>query len=149
MVQGSTGSLFGSMRFVGGPGCHALIQRNSHRSVVHGLRASRAAISTVTPTFDNEFKVFKPITLEMIKEACDKDPTINLVVITSPTYEGLSADIEAIAHFCRERKISLVVDGAHSSVFPFAPDLFPGSGIGIEGVDIVVQSLHKGAGSLT
>ena len=149
MVQGSTGSLLGSMRFVGGTKCHALIQRNSHRSVVHGLRSSGAKISTVTPAFDKKYTVFMPVTLKAIKKKCKRDPTINLLVITSPTYEGLSADIKGIAKFCLEKKIRLVVDGAHSSVFPFAPDLFPGSGIGIEGVDIVVQSLHKGAGSLT
>lgn len=149
MVQGSTGSLIGCMRFVGGSGCHALIQRNSHRSVVHGLRASGAQISTVAPAFDRRHMVFKPITLEAIQQKCKQDPTINLLVITSPTYEGLSADIESIAKFCSKNEICLVVDGAHSSVFPFAPDLFPVSGIGMDGVDIVVQSLHKGAGSLT
>ena len=131
MVQGSTGSLLGSMRFFGGSQCHALIQRNSHRSVVHGLRASGARISTVKPAFDRQYTVFKPITLKAIQKKCEQDSTINLVFITSPTYEGLSADIEGIAKFCFENKINLVVDGAHSSVFPFAPDLFPGSGIGI------------------
>jgi len=100
MVQGSTGSILGAMRFVGGRHCHALIQRNSHRSVVHGLRATGAKISTVTPKFDIRFGVFKPVELAAIEEACERDASINLVVITTPTYEGLSADIESIARFC-------------------------------------------------
>ncbi len=137
------------MRFFGGKECHALIQRNSHRSIVHGLRISGARISTVKPAFNSDFTVFEPITLRDIQERCDHDHTINLVVITSPTYEGLAADIHGIAQYCLVKGIKLVVDGAHSSVFPFAPELYPPSGIGMEGVDLVVQSLHKGAGSLT
>jgi arginine/lysine/ornithine decarboxylase len=81
------------MRFVGGSGCHALIQRNSHRSIIHGLRFTGAKISTVRPEFSEDFSVFLPITLDAIIDTYKANNSINLIVITSPTYEGLSADI--------------------------------------------------------
>lgn len=64
--------------------------------------------------------------------------------VTSPTYEGLSADIPSIAKFCKEENIKLLIDGAHGSLFPFIESIpnydikVAPTGINIEGVDIVV-----------
>ena len=149
MVSGTTGSVKCVMKFVTGPDCHALIQRNSHRSVVHGLREADARISTVCPKFNSDYNVFMPVDVGQIQHALDEKQDINLVIITSPTYEGFTADVTAIGKLCKAKGITLVVDGAHGSLFPFIPELFPVSGIGIDGVDIVIQSLHKAAGSLS
>lgn len=58
--------------------------------------------------------------------------------MTSPTYDGLAADLPKIAKLCKDRDIKLLVDGAHGSLFPFLKDIFPESGLGIDGIDIVV-----------
>jgi arginine decarboxylase len=79
----------------------------------------------------------------------DKWKAINVVCITTPTYEGLSADITTIADICKKREVLLLIDGAHGSIFPFAPEHCPPSGLGIDGVDIVVQSTHKGLGAFS
>ena len=67
--------------------------------------------------------------------------------VTSPTYEGLSADIPQIASLCLSRNIRLVIDNSHGSLFHFDTVNFPPSGLGIKGVDGVIQSLHKAAGA--
>jgi arginine/lysine/ornithine decarboxylase len=71
------------------------------------------------------------------------------VCLTTPSYEGLSADIRGIASLCKSRNIRVLIDGAHGSIFPFEKDLCPESGINIDGVDIVVQSTHKGIGAFS
>ena len=71
------------------------------------------------------------------------------MALTSPTYDGLSAELPKIAKICKERNIRLLVDGAHGSLFPFHKDIFPDSGLGIPGVDLIIQSLHKAAGSFS
>lgn len=91
--------------------------------------------------------MFLPITPEAIQESLDINGKMDFVCITTPTYEGLSADIESIAKICHDRDIKLIIDSAHGSLFYF-DSRFPCSGLGIQGVDVVVQSLHKGAGSL-
>lgn len=103
----------------------------------------------MVPSYRPQHGVFDPISYETIKEELENDRSINVVALTSPTYEGLSADLPKIAELCKERDIKLLVDGAHGSIFPFLKDVLPESGLGIEGIDIVVQSLHKAAGSFS
>ena len=109
-----------------------------HRSVVHGFRMTGANIKFIVPEFRTDFGVFDPISFEKLKAELDKDGKINVVALTSPTYDGLAADIQRIAKLCQNRNIRLLIDGAHGSLFPFHKELFPESGIGIQGVDIVV-----------
>ena len=123
--------------------------RNLHRSVIHGFRLSGTPIKYMVPNFRPDFGVFDPISYETIKEELDKDPSITAVALTTPTYDGLTAEIAKIAKLCKERNIRVLVDGAHGSIFPFHKEIFPESGIGIDGVDMVVQSLHKAAGSFS
>ena len=108
-----------------------------------------AHLKFVTPSFRPDFGVFDPISFETLEDELNKDEDIEVVALTSPTYDGLSTDIGKVAKICRERNIRLLVDGAHGSLFPFHKDVFPESGLGIPGVDLVVQSLHNAAGSFS
>ena len=117
--------------------------------MIHGFRLTGANLKFIVPNFRPDFGVFDPISYDEIAEALDRDESIDSVCLTSPTYDGLSADISKIGRLCKERDIRLLVDGAHGSLFPFMKEAFPESGIGIEGVDLVIQSLHKAAGAFS
>ena len=88
-------------------------------------------------------------------EDLDKDATteskdnsgIKLVVITSPTYEGVVSDISLIADICHRYGAFLLVDEAHGAHFGF-DDYFPASAVSL-GADFVVQSFHKTLPSYT
>lgn len=54
--------------------------------------------------------------MKLAEEAGDK---ITLLVITSPTYEGLSAKIVEIGHYCSDKKIKILADEAHGALFHF------------------------------
>jgi len=69
------------------------------------------------------------------------------VLVTSPTYHGVTADLRGYADVCREGKIPLLVDAAHGAHFGFAPELPPEATR--FGVSACVISLHKTAGALT
>ena len=103
----------------------------------------------MVPNFRPDFGVFDPISYETIKEELEKDSSINAIALTTPTYDGLTAEVTKIAKLCQERNIRMLVDGAHGSIYPFHKEIFPESGLGIEGVDMVIQSLHKAAGSFS
>ena len=72
---------------------------------------------------------------------------IKLVVITSPTYEGVVSDIADIADICHRYGAFLLVDEAHGAHFGF-DDYFPASAVSL-GADFVVQSFHKTLPSYT
>ena len=74
-------------------------------------------------------------------------PDVKLVIITSPTYEGVISDVRAIAEVCHGRGIPLMVDeahGAHLGLYGIFSD-----GAVKCGADVVVQSIHKTLPSLT
>jgi len=66
---------------------------------------------------------------------------IGCIIITSPTYEGYTADVSEIAAIAHEHDISLIVDEAHGAHFPWG-DMFPDSAINL-GADIVIHGIHK------
>ena len=148
-INGSTGILFSATRVLGGPSKKVLLPRNLHRSIIHGFRMTGAEIKFMVPDFRPKFGVFDPISYETIKEELEKDRSIDVIALTSPTYDGLTAEVSKIAKLCKENNVRLLVDGAHSSLYPFHSEIFPESGIGVDGVDMVVQSLHKAAGSFS
>ena len=137
-INGSTGALISATRVLGGPTKKVLLPRNLHRSVIHGFRLTGASIKFAVPNYRPDYGVFDPISYETIEEEINKDSKIDAIALTSPTYDGLAADIPRIANLCHERKIKLLIDGAHGSIFPFLKDRLPESGLGIQGVDIVV-----------
>ena len=72
---------------------------------------------------------------------------IRLVIITSPTYEGVVSDIKSISEICHKHGAKLLVDEAHGAHFPFS-DSFPDEALNC-GADAAVLSLHKTLPSLT
>ncbi|MDE7395308.1 MAG: aminotransferase class I/II-fold pyridoxal phosphate-dependent enzyme [Clostridiales bacterium] len=63
-----------------------------------------------------------PITYEQAAHAIATHPNASALFITSPDYMGRCAD-RAIATFCKEKGVTLIVDAAHGAHFAFAPDL--------------------------
>ena len=76
-----------------------------------------------------------------IERALEEYPDIKAVVITSPTYDGVTSDIHAIAECVHRKGIPLILDEAHGAHFGFHP-YFLENGNDM-GADIVIHSLHK------
>lgn len=94
---------------------------------------------------DGEFGVDLQVTPEVVESALAREK-VSAVIVTSPTYEGIVSDIQAIAQICKSYGTCLIVDEAHGALYPFCEEL-PTSAIYL-GADFVVQSLHKTAGGL-
>ena len=124
-----------------------LIARTAHESIYNGLVLSGATPIWFLPEWDNEFDIAKGITLEQIKTEYNKNPDIKGIIITSPTYEGVTSQIKEIAEFCKKNEIFFIVDEAHGALLPFS-DKLPKSAIEL-GADACVQSLHKNTPALT
>ncbi len=71
----------------------------------------------------------------------------SVVIVTSPTYEGVVSDIEGIARTAHAHGIPLIVDAAHGAHLGFT-EAFPPSSLAC-GADAVITSVHKTLPSLT
>ena len=99
------------------------------------------------PEFNHCAQLNTEVSVDDVREALDKYPSIRAVVIVSPTYDGVVSDVEAIAEAVHEKGIPLIVDEAHGAHFGFHP-YFP-QNANTRGADIVIHSLHKTLPALT
>lgn len=162
-VNGSTGAILAVLGLID-RGEAVLMARNCHKSVYHGVELyglvpcylegetdSLGIYQSISPKEVEEALRTSAFRLEDLdKEGNAENPNnsgIKLVVITSPTYEGVVSDIADIADICHRYGAFLLVDEAHGAHFGF-DDYFPASAISL-GADFVVQSFHKTLPSYT
>ena len=137
LVNGSTGGILAGVNTVVKRGDSVLIARNCHKSVYNALELARAKVHYISSEVD-EYGIFKPINPYIVK--CKIEELFpKLLILTSPTYEGVCSDIESICEIAHSYNIPVILDAAHG-----AHMLELGSS-----ADIVIMSLHKTLPALT
>ena len=150
LVNGSTGGILAAICSQVTSGDAVIVAGNCHRSVYNAVMMSGADLYVITPDREELFDICAGIDAGSVEEALDKtghDGHRTAVVITSPTYEGITSDIGAIAGICRKKGSVLIVDAAHGAHFGFS-DHFPESAVK-QGADIVITSVHKTLPAMT
>lgn len=147
LINGSTAGLLAGISACTKRGGRILMARNCHKAVYHAAFLNELKTEYMYPAVESEFFIHGGISAQQVKEKLLQYPDIQLVVITSPTYEGVVSDIEAIAEEAHMRGIPLLVDEAHGAHFGF-DKAFPISSVCL-GADVVIHSLHKTLPSFT
>ena len=147
IVNGSTTGNISAILSICKDGDKIAIARNSHKSVFSGIILSGADSYYIKPKIIDEINMLGQITPKSIENILKKNNNIKAVFITSPTYEGFTANIKKISTITHKYNALLIVDEAHGAHFNFN-DYFPESAINC-GADIVIQSIHKTLPSLT
>ena len=145
-VNGSTGCILAAIRGVTKPGDRVLVARNCHKSVFNAIELCALRPTYLIPEINDE-GFFSSISPELVQEALAREEGVRLVVITSPTYEGVISDIKKIADICHRYGELLLVDEAHGAHLGFFDKDCPGATA--LGADLVVQSFHKTLPSFT
>lgn len=146
LVNGSSSGIIAAILSCCNPNDKVLIGRNSHRSVYSGIIFSGANPIYVLPEIIKPYGIIGGINPDKIEQIILHE-NIKAVVITNPTYEGFTSDIEAIAKIVHNNNSILIVDEAHGAHFKFH-NAFPKTALE-QGADIVIQSVHKTLPSLT
>ncbi len=123
------------------PGDEVVLGRDVHTSILTALILTGARPVYVAPRLHPEFDIGLGPDPDAIADALDRHPAARLVVLTSPTYWGVAADIAAIAGVARARRVPLYVDEAWGPHLPFHPGLPPSAMA--SGADGAVTSPHK------
>lgn len=140
LVNGSSGGILSSIYASTREGDQVLIARNSHKSVYHAANLRHLKVSYLYPEQMKE-GINGPISAKQVREAFSQNPEIKAVVITSPTYDGINSDIEAISQIVHANGAILIVDCAHGAHFGLH-ESFP-EAIAMKMADLCVISLHK------
>lgn len=158
LINGSTCGILAGMKACLKHGDEIIMARNCHKSVYHGVE-----LLGLTPYFLYPERIFKnvadsdlcggengicgQISPAKLEELILTHNNVKLVIITSPTYEGIISDIKELSKVAHKYNIPLMVDAAHGAHMGFN-DYFGPSAVSA-GADIVINSLHKTMPSLT
>ncbi|MBR6708070.1 MAG: aminotransferase class V-fold PLP-dependent enzyme [Clostridia bacterium] len=145
-VNGSTGGILAAIHCAAGRGGEIIVAHNCHKSVWHAIELCHLFPVRITPPVVSDFDIFASISVSVVEETIENHPNARMVVITSPTYEGVVSDVAAICTAAHRHGIPVLVDEAHGAHLGFDP--FPDGAVRA-GADIVIQSLHKTLPSLT
>ncbi|MEW4372757.1 aminotransferase class I/II-fold pyridoxal phosphate-dependent enzyme [Paenibacillus kandeliae] len=148
LVGGSTvGNLAMLLTVCTHPGELVLVQRNVHKSVIHGMMMAGAQAVFLTPELDMQSGLAVIPSTESIEQALQTYPQARAVLLTSPNYYGMGRDLTDIAKLCHEYHMPLLIDEAHGAHYGHHPR-FPQSALSA-GADAVVQSTHKMLSAMT
>ena len=137
LVNGSTCGILAGIYILAQDNKKILIAQNCHKSVYNAAEILGLKTYYVVPDM-YDGGIFGKVSAKSVEEQI-KAHNIGIVVITSPTYEGVISDIPAIYHVCKKNGVHLLVDCAHGAhLFDLHKEC-----------DICVMSLHKTLPSLT
>lgn len=147
LVNGSTVGNLAMILATIQPHDAVLVQRNCHKSILHGLELAGAQPIFIAPTYDAEWQLGTSLTTESVAQAFAHFPQVKALLVTYPTYYGLAQqnirDIIAIAH---AHDAVVLVDEAHGAHFTLPR--FPESALR-HGADVVIHSAHKTLPAMT
>lgn len=141
LIGGSTAGILTAISASTRKNDKILVARNSHKSVYHAIYLNELDPVYLYPEVLPEFGINGGIRPQAVEEMLIKYPDIKLVVITSPTYEGIVSDICRIANVAHQYGIPVMVDEAHGAHFGFHKG-FPPNSVSL-GADLVIHSIHK------
>ena len=147
LVGGSTCGILAAVRAATRPGDTVLVARNCHRSVYHAMELCALRPVYLFPDVDPETGIAGSLDPEQVENALAEHGDAALVILTSPTYEGVVSDVAGVAAAAHGAGVPVLVDGAHGAHLGFSPD-FPESAVDC-GADVVIMSLHKTLPALT
>lgn len=140
LVNGSTCGILAAISASVPRGGRLLMARNSHKAAYHALYLRQLTADYLYPVI-SDFDIQGAIRPEQVERRLAADAKIAAVYVTSPTYDGVVSDIEAIARIAHRYGKPLIVDEAHGAHFGLHP-AFPCSAVSC-GADLVIQSVHK------
>nr|WP_276523308.1 aminotransferase class I/II-fold pyridoxal phosphate-dependent enzyme [Lysinibacillus fusiformis] len=125
-----------------------IVQRNAHKSIFHAIELVGAKPIFVSPIWDERTLTATHVTFQDLKEVVENYSEAKAVVLTYPTYYGVtSSEIQQQIAYCHEKGIPVLVDEAHGAHF-HACSLFQPSALSL-GADVVVHSAHKTLPAMT
>ena len=148
LVNGSTGGILAAICATVSEGDNVIIAANCHRSVYNAAMQSRANVYIMTPESEGFCGISGGISEEDVRRALTHTTPEGrtAVVVTSPTYEGIASDINAIGKVCHDAGAVFIVDSAHGAHLGFS-GYFPESAVGH--ADVVITSVHKTLPAMT
>jgi arginine/lysine/ornithine decarboxylase len=140
-TNGSTENVHVAMLTAVKPGETIVMARNGHKSAFSALVLSGAHPVYVDPVYDDRWQVAHGVDPADLERVLAATPEAKAVLVFTPTYYGVSANVGALAGVAHAHGIPLLADDAWGLDYSFCSRL-PESSIA-SGADLAIGSVHK------
>lgn len=147
LVNGSSSGVHALLLALGRPGETVIVPRNAHKSMLAGLIFTGSWPLYMEPGIDALWGIPLQVRAADALDALEKAPDARALFVTSPTYNGLGADLPRIGELAHRSGVPLVTDQAWGPHLRFCPEL-PVDAM-TAGADAAVVSTHKLISGLT
>lgn len=144
LTNGSTSGVIAAILACVKSGEKVLIEKNAHRSHLNAVKLAGGVPIFAEIPADSDWGITTSLSLEELEKIFNAEKP-KALIITTPSYEGVAADVDGISKLCKKYEVIFIADEAHGALYPFS-DKLPESAI--SHADFTVQSLHKTAGGL-
>lgn len=146
VVNGSSCGNLSSIFSAFNEGDEVLVERNCHKSVYNALILKKLKVIYIEPVIDEENDIFLPPNKDNIYEAFAKCSNPRGIIMTYPSYFGITYDIKEILKDFHSKGVKTIIDAAHGAHFG-VNDRLPESVYSL--ADYVILSAHKTLPALT
>ena len=147
LVNGATVGLLAFFLALTQPGDKVLLSRLSHKAALHGIALSGAKPVYLPVEKDPTTGMPLNVTPGTVNQALKEHPDAQMLLVTSPSYWGVTADLHAIRKITEKRGVFFAVDEAHGAHLPLCKGKIPHAAGA--GADLWIHSAHKSLGALT
>jgi lysine decarboxylase len=147
LVNGSSSGVHALLLTLGGPGKTVIVPRNAHKSLLAGLIFTGATPLYMEPAIDPLWGIPLQVRADDALAALEQAPDACGLFVTSPTYNGLGADLPRIGELAHRAGVPFATDQAWGPHLRFCPEL-PVDAM-TAGADAAVVSTHKLISGLT
>lgn len=147
LINGSTAGILSAISAAVSRGGTILMARNCHKAAYHGAFLRQLNITYLYPEAELKYGINGGITAQQVTAELERNPEIQAVFLTSPTFDGVVSDLKKIVVAAHHFSVPVIVDEAHGVHFGFN-SYFPENAVSA-GADIVIHSLHKTLPALT
>ena len=147
LVNGSTCGIQGAIMAICGPKDKIIVNRDCHQSVISACILGDVDPIYIYPQIDKENNILQGIKVEDTLSTIENNIDAKAILVTYPTYYGMTYDLEKICKYAHDKGMVVIVDEAHGSHLGLS-DKLPRTALE-QGADIVIQSTHKTLPSFT
>ncbi len=147
LVNGTTCGIQASIMSVCNPQDKIIVNRDCHQSVINACILGDINPIYIRPNIDKKNNILRGIEEEEAIQVIDNNLDAKSILLTYPTYYGMTYDLERICQYAHSKGMLVIVDEAHGSHLGLS-DKLPMTALE-QGADIVIQSTHKTLPSFT
>lgn len=141
LINGSTCGIQTAIMSTCNPEDKLIMSRDSHQSAINGCILGDIKPIYIKADVDKKTNIQMGNSFKNIKKAIDENIDSKAILLTYPTYYGVTIDLEKVIKYAHEKNIIVIIDEAHGAHLGLSSKL-PKTALSC-GADIVIQSTHK------